>query len=79
MKDVHVTDRTYQDMLQGTEFERWPDPAPTARPLRHDEDDVPQVGERIVIFDCNLDFTQHDVLFRDEERRVLVGPAIPWD
>jgi hypothetical protein len=62
---IHVTDRTYKDMVQGAEFVSWPD-----RP-------VPSVGERVVIFDRNLDFTQHDVVEQDC-CRVLVGPAIPW-
>jgi hypothetical protein len=66
MASICVTDRTYKDMLQGAEFAHWPDR------------DVPHVGDRIVIFDRNLDFTQHEVLVQDI-RRVVVGPAIRWD
>jgi hypothetical protein len=65
MTTIRVTDRTYKDMLGGAEFARWPDR------------DVPPVGERVVIFDRNLDLTQHDVLEQDG-RRVRVGPALLW-
>lgn len=63
---VHVSDRTYKDMVKGTEFAHWFDC------------DVPHVGDRVTIFDYNLDFTQHDVLVQDI-RRIIVGPAIPWE
>jgi hypothetical protein len=63
---VCVTDRTYKDMVEGAEFAHWP------------YCDVPHVGDRVTIFDRYLDFTQHDVLVR-VIRRVVVGPAIPWE
>lgn len=65
-KIAHVTDRTYESMLPGAEFLRWPG------------DEPPTVGMRVSIFDKDLNFTQHDVV-KVEEFHVWVGPAIPWE
>lgn len=62
---AHVTDRDWVAMKDGAEFDRWPG------------DVAPGAGERVVIFDRNLDFTQHDVRQVDGHC-VWVGPAIPW-
>ena len=62
---VHVTDRTWDKMAGGVSFERWPGDLP------------PEVGDHVVIFDKNLDFTQHYVL-KVKGMSVLVGEAIPW-
>jgi hypothetical protein len=68
MSVVKVNDRRWQTMREGAELERWPD-----------GERVPEKGERITVFDRNLDFTQHDVLSRNERtRRVVFGPAIPY-
>ncbi len=61
-----VNDRCWQDMQHGVKFISWP------------EDPVPPVGARVVLFDRNLDFTQHDVVWRGAHRRLKVGPAIAW-
>jgi hypothetical protein len=53
-------------MQSGAEFETWPG------------DIAPTVGQRVHIFDRNLEFTQHEVL-RVDGRRVWVGPAIPFE
>jgi hypothetical protein len=62
---VRVTDRTWEFMLRGAEFEAWPGGEP------------PRAGSRVCIFDRDDEFTRHDVL-RVEGRRVWIGPAIPW-
>lgn len=62
---VHVTDRTWVAMMMGVELERWPG------------ERVPCVGDRVTVFDRDLEFTQHDVLYV-EGTRVGIGPAIPW-
>lgn len=36
-----------------------------------------QVAERVVVFDRDLEMTQHYVVARDE-KHVTLGPAIPW-
>jgi hypothetical protein len=63
---VHVSDRTWEAMVPGAEFERWPG------------DTAPEEGQRVIVFDRDLDFTQHDVV-RTQGMRVWVGPAIPWE
>lgn len=53
-------------MFDGAHFEHWPD-----------DEELPKVGTRLVIFDKEFDFTQHNVLSVDG-REVKVGPALPW-
>lgn len=60
-----VMDRTYEDMAQGVEFERWPG------------EGTPSVGDIVCIFDLNYDFTQHAVIWASGQR-VRLGAAIPW-
>jgi hypothetical protein len=64
-KVIHVADRTWEAMRAGAVFERWPGEA------------TPEEDERVVLFDRDLEFTQHDVTHVDG-LRVTVGPAIPW-
>jgi hypothetical protein len=52
-------------MLNGAEFEAWPG------------EGVPSVGERVHVFDRDLEFTQHDVV-RVKGQRVWIGPAVPF-
>lgn len=62
---IHVTDRTWESMKNGAELERWPG-------------ESPPVGERVTVFDSDMNFTQHDVK-QVVGSRVWIGPAIPWE
>jgi hypothetical protein len=42
------------------------------------EEAMPEVGERVVIFDREFEFTQHEVVRVELPSIVEVGPAIPW-
>lgn len=62
---IHDSDHTWIELLAGVTITRWPG------------DEAPERDQRVVIFDRDLEFTQHKVLLRDG-MRVTVGPAIPW-
>ncbi len=66
MSVIHVEDRTSETMFEGAHFAHWPD-----------DEELPEVGTRLVIFDKEFSFTQHYVE-SIEGREVKVGPALRW-
>lgn len=56
---------TWRELVDGAHVEKWP----------HEK--LPMVGDRVVVFDKNMEFTQHLVTGVDGQA-VDFGEAIPW-